>query len=359
MTESPNTLWYSRCPGPTASGIAITGGWLDREFIDTPIEVSSLRSIPDRAHRATHFTHDHQALFRQGGIVPPIWARSEGTPIRLLGISEVPRFQGLVALPGSGITEPADLAGKRIGLPRRTAEPVDFWRAQSLRGILSALDSFGLTSESVSVVDLPTAASYHTPTKESTSGNLWTAREASRLQTTEVLALVRGEVDVIYTSAPAGLPLIELLDARIVVDLRTTVNGSSGIGTLAALTVSEPLLQEQPEYVIRYVTALLRAAEWASENVSAAIGVFAAEEGVAEEWAEIGFETNIAKSLKPDLSARLLAGLQQEADFLLAQGFIHAEVDVESWAAPDVLQAAISRLETTGSGRTGHKRAAA
>ena len=39
-------LWYTRCPVPTASSLAITQGWLDEEFAPDGITVASLRSAP-------------------------------------------------------------------------------------------------------------------------------------------------------------------------------------------------------------------------------------------------------------------------------------------------------------------------
>jgi hypothetical protein len=50
------------------------------------------------------------------------------------------KFPALITLPNSGIEKPADLRGRRIGLPRRVNDQIDFWRATSLRGILSTLE---------------------------------------------------------------------------------------------------------------------------------------------------------------------------------------------------------------------------
>ena len=45
-SAAPNIseLWYTRCPVPTASSIAISQGWLDAEFASDGIAVSSLRA---------------------------------------------------------------------------------------------------------------------------------------------------------------------------------------------------------------------------------------------------------------------------------------------------------------------------
>jgi ABC-type nitrate/sulfonate/bicarbonate transport system substrate-binding protein len=339
MTGRIETLWYTRCPSPSASSIAITGGWLERAFGETEITVRSLRSSPDRSVRQSHFTQRHEALFRQGGIVPPLWAAAAGTATRLIGLSAVPRFQGVIALPQSGIDAPGDLRGRRLGLPRRTTEPVDFWRAHSWRGLLAALAVAGLEEGDVSWVDLRTDAPYHLAKHASP--------DASRLQSAEVMALVRGEVDAIYTYAPSGLALIELLGANVVVSLPASGPGSSGIGALNALTVSQRLLDERPDLVARYVATLFEAARWARSHVADSLRVFASEEGVAEEWAAASFGALPAFDLAPTLSAPLLGALQLEADFLAERELISKPVDVVSWSDDHPLQLARGQVQSS------------
>ena len=332
MNPSVETVWFTRCPSPSASSIAINSGLLERAFAGTGVTVRSLRSSQDRAVRQSHFTQRHEALFRQGGIVPPLWAAAAETPTSLLALNEVPRFQGLIALPASGLTSPGDLRGRRIGLPRHTGEPVDFWRAHTWRGIVGALEIARLAESDVTLVDLPTDAPYHFKKSLSQDASLWTAREATRLQSREVLALVRGEVDAIYTYAPTGLPLIELLGANIIVSLPKSGPGSSGIGGLTVLTVSQQLIDDHLDLVARYVAALLEAASWASVHRAEALRVFAAEEGVATEWAVSSFDGPTGVDLTPTLTAPLLEALQLEADFLAERKLIARRVDVADWA---------------------------
>ncbi len=57
--------------------------------------------------RESHFTHALDFSFRQGGNIPPIWARSGGRQTRVVGITTTDEFQAVIALPSSGIaTEP-------------------------------------------------------------------------------------------------------------------------------------------------------------------------------------------------------------------------------------------------------------
>ena len=77
-TEAPRAvseLWYTRCPVPTASSIAISQGWLDDEFTPDDIAVASLRASDSASVRESHFDHKLDDSFRQGGNIPPIWTR--------------------------------------------------------------------------------------------------------------------------------------------------------------------------------------------------------------------------------------------------------------------------------------------
>ena len=69
-------LWYTRCPVPTASGIALELGWLAHEFDRLGIRLSSLRDSDAADVRLAHFSHSLPGLFREGGNIPAIWARA-------------------------------------------------------------------------------------------------------------------------------------------------------------------------------------------------------------------------------------------------------------------------------------------
>ncbi len=104
LRAAPEAIWFTRCPVPTATGIAIQNGWLQREFSRDGIAVRSLRHSTDPSVREAHYTHTHEDSFRQGGNAPAIFARSEGKDTVLLGIHCIPQYQAVIALPDSGWT---------------------------------------------------------------------------------------------------------------------------------------------------------------------------------------------------------------------------------------------------------------
>ena len=78
MSQSPiiETL-YSLCPLPIASNVAVEFGWLDEELQRAGARPRYLRSLPENQGWLGHFRHHHDNLIRDGGAVPPLWARAD------------------------------------------------------------------------------------------------------------------------------------------------------------------------------------------------------------------------------------------------------------------------------------------
>jgi len=340
-----DTLWYSRCPVPTASAVAIGRGLLEAEFAGEGIAVRSLVESPDGAVREAHFDHRHPAMFRHGGNVPPLWARAHGADTRLLGLTWVDQFQGVLAMPGSGIAEPADLRGRRVAIPRRRHDAIDFWAAITLRGLTTAAALGGVAIDDLELVDVGVGVEegYLTPDVDGPAASLFGPRENTRLWATEALALARGELDAIYVYGPLGLELATFFDAVVVVDLGRHPDRSARIGTVtpALLTVSGRLLDERPDLVERWLATLLRAADWAQANRDDATRVFAAEMSAAESWTAAALDPATFTQLRPSLDDVLVEALADQQRFLRRHGFIPAEVDLDRWLAPEPLEAAL------------------
>jgi ABC-type nitrate/sulfonate/bicarbonate transport system substrate-binding protein len=335
-------LWYTRCPVPTASSIAITRGWLDAEFAPDGIRIASLRASTDRSVRESHFSHTQPASFRQGGNIPPIWARSRGHDVRLIGLSWVDQYQAIVALPDAGIDGPEDLRGRRLALARRTNDQIDFWRATALRGYESTLRTAGLTLDDVELVDLPVAERYLPDDDARHAASLFGAYTNRRLQAAELLALLRGEVDAIYLAGGRGPDLHALVDLHVVFDIQAQNDPALKVNNItpAALTVSGRLLDERPDLVARYVATILRAAAWAKEHPLETRSIIADEVGIARDFVEPGYPRDIHAHLEPSLDDDLVEAIVSQKDFLLRHGFIADDVDVEAWIDPQPLAAA-------------------
>lgn len=327
-------LWYTRCPVPTASSLAIAQNWLDDEFAPDGIAVASLRDSSDQSVRESHFDHRQANSFRQGGNIPPIWARSRGHDVRLIGLSWADQYQAIVTLPDSSIKDPEDLKGKRLALTRRVNDQIDFWRATSLHGYESVLNHVGLTLDDVQLVEHEVSEQYLLSSDQSShTGSLFGAVTNRRLQSADVLALIRGEVDAIYIAGGRGPDLEALAGVRVVFDLLRADDPTLRVNNItpAALTVSGALLQARPDLVTRYVAATLRAARWATDHPIQTRRIIAHEVGIAEDFVLPGYPFEIHANLAPSLDRRLVEGIEIQKQFLLAHGFIEADFDVHEW----------------------------
>lgn len=344
---SIDRLWYTRCPVPTASGISIHHGWIDAEFAPDGIAVSSLRASPDRTVRESHFDHRQINSFRQGGNAPPIWSRSQGQDVVVVGLTWLPQYQSILALPESGITSVAGLKGKRLALPRRVNEKIDFWRASALQGYLQALAVEGLTPNDVTFVDLPVEAPYIGNVSASSNGPLFDARQAAVSARAEAFALIRGEVDAIYNYGAAGPSLQTFLGATVVADINHHPDQTVAInnGTPNVLTVSGALVRDHPDLVARYLAQVLRAAAWARTHRQEATRIIAAEVSVVEEWIPDAFDDSLFDNLEPSLRPDLVNALRVRKDFLLEHGFIQQDFSIDDWIAPGPLAAAHRLLQ--------------
>ncbi len=340
---SNKTIWYTRCPVPTAFSIALNNGWFDEEFAADGIEVNSLLKSTDRAVRESHFDHTLADSLRHGGNNPPIWSRSKGNDVRLIGLSWTDQPQFLISKPDSGIKTAGDLKGKRLALPPRPKDSIDFTRANYLHFYETALATVGLTLKDVELVDVLVDRAFldesGAPSKD---GSLWNAVQLRASQREEVAAYWQGKVDVIASAGPRGLENLALLGGHVVHDIslqpeRIAKTSNSFPYTF---TVSGRFLKERPDLVARLLARILEAAEWAKTHQDEVVRVTARELGVAEEFVVAAFGDNLAKQLDVNLSDENVAAIRLRKEFLLKHGFLRSDFDLDQWIDPEPLREA-------------------
>ncbi len=348
MKEEDRRIWYTRCPLPTASGIALDTGILQRRIAEIDWSVDAIENASAPGSRHSHFTHATSRLFRQGGNIPPIWARSRGADTALVGIAWTREYQTILARPASGIQGLKDLRGRRFALPVRTSGEIDFWRAMCLRGYDSALRLAGLTLDDVELVELPVHERY-IPEAQSGEGDdawMWAGSARARRQQAETFAFVRDEVDVIYASGALGAQLQALLGAVVVVDLGFHASADASLNNQAPniLTADRSLVRERPDVVAQYLRALNEAAQWASNHSEIATRTCAREVGAPEEWIAPAYRDEAANALSISLDDDLVRAVALQKKFLLDHGFIDQDFDLAEWLDTTPLE--ISRKET-------------
>ncbi len=340
MNTQINTLWYTRCPVPTPLGIAAHLGWIAEEFEPDGIVIKSLQETRDVQLRASHIDHGLPNSFRQGGSIPALWARSEGAATRVIGLTWIDESQIILALPSSGIVRPADLRGRRIGLPRRAGERIDIFRAAALRGFVSALSLAGLTPAEVELIDVSAQRfnqqeqldlkDYFSNPSSALSRSLYAA---------EVRALLRGEVDAIYVKGSLGLETAHLIGARVVVDIGFHPDPAIRInnGSPRPVTVDQALIDVRPDLVARFLKRIADVEQWGSKRPTEVLDFLGRETGSTHAWLRLAYGANVHQGLVTSLTPESIAALAHFKDFLLEWDFLQHDFSVDSWVDASLL----------------------
>lgn len=329
IKNTTSEIWYTRCPVPTPVGLAVQLGLLDEAFAKEGVKLNSIIDSKDRAIRSSHFDHHLSYSFRHGGNVPPIRARSEGNPTRLVGITWTDEFQAIITLPESGIKTTQDLVGRRFGIARRPAGIVDFMAATALKGLVSALSLEGLRHDQVEIVDIPLTESV----LDGREGPQLYGLRNRQAYGAEVAALLRGEVDAIYVKGTSGIAVANLIAAHTVVefgfhpDPKIRINS----GSPRVLTVDERLAEDRPDLVARLIETLHHASDWAEAHPDDVRRFVAREVGASEEVVAAANGPDLHKHLGLGLEPELVDAIGHYKDFLYEWGFLERDFDINAW----------------------------
>ncbi|MGW0784326.1 ABC transporter substrate-binding protein [Streptomyces sp. NPDC002913] len=329
-TGTIDTIRLTRCPVPTASGLAHRLGLLDAAFAPDGIRVSLLQDgDPELARH--HLDHELPGLFREGGSVPAVLARAKGAPTRLIGLTWIDERQVILVRPGEGLDTPQALAGRRAALPVHGPPPGDgIMRAMALQGFRGALALAGLGLDAVRFTEVPDA-------RDTQPG--WTVNGPLVRPWTGIDALVRGEVDAVYAKGSAALDHAAAAGAVIGIDLDDHDGPAFRVnnGTPRPITVHERTLDEHPGLVARFLAETLRAADWAAGHRDELLRVLHDETGGAPESVAAAHRGDFHRSLHPDLSDDRLTLLEQQKEFLVSHDFAANGFALDRWVAHEPL----------------------
>ncbi len=341
-TQKVDKIWFTRCPVPTATGLAYKLGWLGEEFARDGITVQTLQETPELNRH--HYDHELPELIREGGNLLALPARAQGAPTRLIGLTWIDEWQTILVRPGSDITEPRHLKGKRAALPafdeadlRNNTRGRSIARGMSLHGYKGALASAGLTLDDVELVEVPTERRKR-ENREQGVQRLWTGLEA----------LIEGKVDAVYVKGAAAVDSARRYGAVVGINLdllpdkRFRVNN----GTPRPITAHESLLENHFDLVVRFLDQTLRAADWAQHNLGGVRSILESETRGGADGVITAYGETFHQSLHPDLSTERLELFRQQKNFLLLHGILDRDFDFDAWVDPRPLEAARA-LQTT------------
>lgn len=337
------SIWYTRCPVPTPLGLAARQGWFDEEFKPDGIRIQTLQDTVDPELRESHYDHRLPRSFRQGGNVPAIWARARGADTRVIGLNWVDESQVILALPGSGITRPEHLKGRRIALPVHQ-NSIDHGRASALRGIHVTLEVGGLTPADVAFVDIEAGGG--TPGQGWANSSDPAPRQRGGGYSPVVQALKEGRVDAIFTKGARGLETAAEHGLTIVYDVRSHPIASvrSNNGAPRPITVDAALIQERPDLVDRFLARIVRISDWAAAHPAETVAYIARESGSTDEWVRKAYGNDVHLRQGTDLEPESIAALSGYKDFLFKNGFIGKDFSVTAWIDPAPLERVLEQV---------------
>ncbi|AQR73364.1 ABC transporter substrate-binding protein [Sphingomonas sp. LM7] len=342
-TQTPlEELWFTRCPVPTATGIAYKLGWLTDEFAADGIALRTLQESGSELGRH-HYDHRLPTLIREGGNMLSIAARAQGEPTRLVGLTWIEESQLILTRPDTGIASAADLKGRRLALPGWTHNDIpshvrgtSIARGMSLAGYKGALASAGLTLDDIDLVEVPDrlrnigGSGRDLAPRRFGLGRLW-----------PIDALVSGRVDAIYVKGAAALDdareagLTVALDLDALPDRRFRVNN----GTPRPITVHQHLLDQHFDVLVRFLAVTLRAADWVRAEPDKLRGILEFETEGTPQAVDHAYR-HLHEGLHPTLDAERLALFEQQKKFLFTHGFLDADFALADWIDPRPLEAA-------------------
>lgn len=326
--QNIDQIWFTRCPVPTATGIAYKLGWLDEEFAQDGIKVSTLQDAPRELQRH-HYDHQLPTLIREGGNLLALAARAQGAATKLIGLTWIEEWQAILVRPDSGITKPEHLRDKRLALPAFIEHPIkdhirgsSIARGMSLHGYKGALSIAGLTLDDIKLVEVASGWG-NTGNRGERLGDLW-----SGLQD-----LIDGNVDAVYVKGASAVDAAKRVGAVVGInldsyaDLKTRVNN----GTPRPITVHEDFLENHGDLVARFLYQTLRAAEWAKTNINGVREILKSETRSGSDGVEIAYGDDFHLSLEPSLSPERIELFRQQKDFMLVHGLLDRDIDVDAW----------------------------
>jgi 2'-hydroxybiphenyl-2-sulfinate desulfinase len=323
---------YTICPVGNASYISVNKGFLQKGLERHGVKAIRLQTLPfDRWN--VHFNYEDDALFREGGNIPPIWAKSRGAEPVLIGLTFLEQGAYILARLDSPVNGVGELRGRRVGLPVDRKIIIDFYAATVHHGFKTALEAKGVALDEVEFVR----------TDESPVHEKW----EGLIGLSAIEALDSGTVDAVFSDLTQAQHLLDTGRYKLIYDLHANTDVVLPINNSYpnVLTVSKKLADEAPEIVVEYVKQTLLAAEWAKTNLPEVVELFSkqlsATPGEVVNIHAPGFHQRLA----PVLDDRGLWALEGQKRYLLDNGYIEKDFDISSWADDSFLKAALKEIK--------------
>jgi ABC-type nitrate/sulfonate/bicarbonate transport system substrate-binding protein len=324
VQQNINQIWFTRCPVPTATGLAYKLGWLTEEFARDNIQIATLQEAPKELSKH-HYDHELNTLIREGGNLLALAAKAQGAPTKLIGLTWIDEWQAILVRPDSGISKPEHLKGLRLALPAFIDHPIQshvrgssIARGMSLHGYKGTLKIAGLTLDDVILVEVASGRG-----NRNGLGELWAGLDA----------LIAGDVDAVYVKGASAVDAAKRVGAVVGIDLDSYPDLSTRVnnGTPRPITVHQELLDNHYDLVVRFLFQTLRAADWAKSNLKGVREILESETRSGEDGVSTAYGENFHLQLAPDLSKERIELFRQQKNFMLVHGLLDKDFDLDAW----------------------------
>ena len=343
-------VYFTNCPMVSANNIDQELGWCKTDFKAIGIDYSYFRSRRE-TDWYPHYIHNQDNLIRFGGLYPPIHVQADIRRTRLLGATWVHEGGCMAVRAGDPIWRMKDLKGKKIGLSKSlNTIKNDWWRIQEHMGIENMLMLNDMSMKDVQIVEFPYPDDWYDDPKMLAPlinpTDLWATRDHKRDLAFRPLetALLSGKVDAIYTQSKVFQHLQEDTGKiRMIEDLSRRADWKLQVAnTPAVITCTDVMAREHPELVVTYMKAMIKVGRWANEHKRAAAVLLDRQTFYRD--AEDTYQGIKDVDMVPNLSPRNLACVETGKDFMVRNGYIKNDFDVQKWAAPEFLEMAAKQL---------------
>jgi aliphatic sulfonates family ABC transporter substrate-binding protein len=239
------------------------------------------------------------------GAVPATAARAGGVPIQIIStLSNVAGAQALLVGPNSGISKPADLQGKALGLVKSTTTEL-FYR--------EVVKQYNLDASKITVHNLD--------------------------GTGVVTALARGDIQAGIIFQPFALRAQALGAKVLLTGTRSYLTGKEvphrTFGDYSLLVVRQDFKDANPELVKDILASVVEAYAYIGDHFDDAASAIAKALGQPVDDVKTFMRQN---EYQLALSAQVVADLHAEAEFLASVGTVKQAVDPKTWIDPAPLR---------------------
>jgi ABC-type nitrate/sulfonate/bicarbonate transport system substrate-binding protein len=344
-------VWFTNCPMVSANNVDQELGWCREEYKKLGVEYAYFRSSPEN-NWYPHYVHNLDNLIRFGGLYPPIHVHADIRRTRLLGATQVHEGGAMLVRARDDIFRMEDLRGKKIGLTKSlNTIKNDWWRIQEHAGIELMLRMNGMTTDDVEIVEFPYPDDWYDKpemlqVEMNNPSELWLRRDHKHDLAFRPLetGLEQGAVDAIYTQSRVFQHLQEDTGKfKAIEDLARYPDWTLQMANCpAVITCTDVMANEHPELVVAYMKAMIKVGRWANEHKNAAAAILNRQTFYRD--VEDTYQGIKHVDMVPNLSPKNLVSIDIGKDFMLRNGYIHTDFDVNEWAAPQFLEQAAREL---------------